>query len=120
MDNPIDITNKNTTDLTGNVGSEFTISVEGNLTTGFCWYLDTNKYNENEVLCTNKKEHNQGDYQSGNNTANGGMMMCGAPGKCIFKFRLVKAGTYEVGLVYKRHWEQSTNKQKVIKFTATE
>ncbi len=119
MDNAIDITDKNEIKLSGKVGTDNAISVVGNLTTGYNWFLDTNTYNENEVLCTNLSEHNSGEYVSGNNSMNG-MQMCGAPGKCLFKFKLIKVGNQKIRIIYKRAWEDSVNKEKFIEFNTSD
>jgi len=115
MQQHLDITNLEIVTLSGDVGSNHSIQVEGNITTGYNWFLDMSFYNENNVLCTNKGEHNQGEYV---NPQSDGVRRLGAPGHSVFKFQLKSEGNHKVVLVYKRSWESDNYKTKILNFVS--
>ena len=114
MDQVIDISAKEKIIFQGKVGDKYNITVGGNPSTGYNWYLDPETYNENVVICTNKTEDNSGEYISAN--SNGGPPLCGAPGKIKFIFKFVKAGDIDIKIIYKRSWEENIMNEKIIVF----
>src|SRR3990167_135731 len=71
------------------VGDAFTVSIEGNPTTGYIWTKDT----------TDTLKHLCQSYDPSTNK------IVGAPGVRVFTFRSTKPGTFKLNFSKARSWE---------------
>lgn len=97
--------------ITCKVGEKFTISLEGNPTTGFNWDFEQGFDNElvifqgTEIKATNKDSN-----------------VVGAPSTFLWTFKAIKTGTTEAIMKYKRQWEKDpvNDKTVLVQVTITE
>jgi predicted secreted protein len=90
---------------------KFTISLEGNPTTGFNWDFEQGFDNElvifqgTEIKATNKDSN-----------------VVGAPSTFLWTFKAIKTGTTEAIMKYKRQWEKDpvNDKTVLVQVTITE
>jgi predicted secreted protein len=85
------------------VGGCAKITLEENMTTGYRW---TAKYDAK--LCKVEIDHRGPENQ-------GGVPLCGAPGKAIVTVTLLTNATAEVVLEYLRPWEKNTPPVKTVR-----
>jgi len=118
MDQSIDITHQEGVVFEGEVGKVFSVRIEGNITTGYNWFLTQNDNDSDPVACTNLSEMGTGDYESQQPQTGGhpGMRTCGAPGFLVFNFQIRQPGEHKLVLKYKRPWETEPIRTKTITF----
>ena len=100
-------------------GEEFTITIPGNPTTGYNWYLDNhNQLNDNVITALNLSKAGIGQYVPNPNT----QKVSGAGGNFVFKFKANKASPNPkiLRFVYKRSWMKTIAKEKIYKVTVVE
>lgn len=91
----------NSATFTVRAGSPFSISVKGNPTTGYSWFLDhPENLNKRLLIPLNLDKYNSGEFVSNPHPAG----MVGVGGTFIFKFRAVRRGLARFKLIYKRPW----------------
>jgi predicted secreted protein len=98
----------------------FTIELEGNLSTGFSWYLENpEKVEESGLIkATNLNKYNEGKYYKRSEiykNEKSNKLVLGAPG--LFHFDFIakeKIGHLEIKLVYKRAWEDLDKIEKTF------
>ena len=100
-------------------GQKFTIELEGNITTGYSWFLATpEKLEESNLLKpTNLKENHSAEYYTiGDKTNNDQeVRRMGVGGIFHFKFLAgEKSGHEKLTFVYKRPWSEEDKIQKSI------
>jgi len=118
MEAAIDITQQEALTLQGTVGQNFSIKMQGNPSTGYNWYLDSENSDSNAVACLNLSEYGTGDYLKAEQAGGNLGMICGAPGYSVFNFEIKQAGEHKVTLIYKRGWESTVAQCKVLTFIA--
>ena len=121
MEQPIDISNQDELKLQAEVGQVVVFKVQGNVTTGYNWFLGQENNEASPVFCTNLTEHGTGEYlstQTNQQNVEGqpAIRVCGAPGFLIFKYEVRQPGEYKVVLQYKRPWETEPIRTKTITF----
>ena len=98
-------------------GQRFTIELEGNITTGFSWFLDLPERlkETNIVIPTNLKENNTGDYYGNIPREDKIKLKVGENGIYHFKFLAGNdSGEEKITFVYKRPWTNDGKLQKSI------
>ncbi|MCE5223441.1 protease inhibitor I42 family protein [bacterium] len=97
--------------ITCQVGKKFTISLEGNPSTGFNW--DFEQGFDNELVIFQGTE-----IKATNQDSN----VVGAPSTFLWTFKAIKTGTTEAIMKYKRQWEKDpvNDKTVLVQVTITE
>jgi len=88
------------------VGEEFTVPLEGNVTTGYDWKFVSGE--GVELVSDWYVSHDAGDPPR-----------CGVGGTHYFKFKCAEKGTYELTFDYLRSWEGSEGNLKVVQITVS-
>ena len=87
------------------INSEFIIQIDGNITTGFMWFLDS--MNGNSLQDLNEKNDKfqliNGKYTENKHEEG----LVGSPGVFEFKFKATSLGTTVLNFSYKRVWENT-------------
>jgi predicted secreted protein len=93
-------------------GSTFTISIKGNISTGYAWYLlNLKQINESQIKPLNINEDGSTkEYIQENNSAN----IYGAGGVFNFKFLALNPSRTTLNFVLKRPWEDNAEKSKSL------
>ncbi len=93
-------------------GSKFTISIKGNISTGYAWYLlNLKKINECQIKPLNINEDGSTkEYIQENNSPN----IYGSEGVFNFKFLALKPSRTVLNFVLKRPWEDYAEKSKSL------
>ena len=100
-------------------GEEFTITIPGNPTTGYNWYLDNqNQLNDNVITVLNLSKAGIGQYVPNPNP----QRLSGSGGNFVFKFKANKASPNPkiLRFIYKRSWNKNFIKEKIYKVTVVE
>ncbi len=100
-------------------GQNFVIELEGNITTGYSWFLGTpEKLQESNLLRPiNLKENHSGDYYSIGDTKKNDQEIkrLGAGGIFHFKFLAgEKTGHEKLTFIYKRPWSEEGKIEKSV------
>jgi len=102
--NPVVLTEKdNGRTIRLNTGIDLEISLKGNPTTGFNWYVASLN---SSIL----KQAGDSEFKSASNAI-------GAGGRVITRFETVKPGKTDIQLVYKRLWEVNTPPEDTFNLT---
>jgi len=119
LGNAIDISSEQEYNFSGSVGQTISFKVQGNITTGYNWFINKDNYDSSAVLCTNLSEYGTGEYLKASpdtNESDPTKIVCGRPGFLLFSFELKKKGEYNIVLEYKRAWQTDISQAKKIHF----
>ena len=96
-------------EITAHQNEEFIVSVHGNPTTGYGWYLDNS--NNGSLQCTNLDKYNScTDYVVNPHPER----MVGVGGVYYFIFKGGEKGDFELKFVNKRPWEKTNYKERTL------
>jgi predicted secreted protein len=104
--------NEETLEIKVNKGQEFTISIRGNPTTGYGWFLkDYTELNSSELLASNLNEYGSTDDYKQDRAPRG---FVGQGGAYYFKFKVnenANVAEQKLTFVNKRAWEKTEFKK---------
>lgn len=88
-----------------NLGQEFTLALEANPTTGYCWEADYDAH------FLQLKEQN---FEPLTPKGPGSARPLGSPGKAVFTFIPIKTGQTTITVIYHRTWEKTPAQEEVF------
>ena len=94
---------------------KFEIVIDGNITTGFNWFLENGNERNLLVKPLNLSEHKTGEYLKGNHPPG----WCGGSGSLHFQFEATAEGIQELKFVYKMGWKNDIAAELSVKVNVT-
>ena len=81
-------------------GEPFVLIMNGNMSTGYCWYLKSENY-EQKIKPLNLDKHNTASEYKTNPHPEG---YVGVPGKWYFRFEPIESGQIDLDFSYEQAW----------------
>ena len=97
------------------ISQKFEIVLDGNITTGYNWFLQNGTENNLYVKPLNLSENKTGEYFRGNHPPR----WCGGSGSLHFQFQATAEGIHDLKFVYKRSWTDDVAAELSVKVKVT-
>jgi len=97
------------------VSKKFEIVLNGNITTGYNWFLENGTTNNLYIKALNLSDDNTGEYLKGNHPPG----WCGGSGSLHFIFEATAEGIQVLNFVYKRSWSNDVAAKISVKVKVT-
>ena len=103
------------TEITVGLNDKFELVIDGNITTGYNWFLENANESDIIVKALNLSEYKTGEYAKGDHPPG----WCGGSGSLHFKFEAKTEGVQDLKFVYKQSWNNDVAVEFLVKVCVT-